>query len=161
MIVMVSTKTLSAREPDQRASTKPSEMTSNRPPFSTSSMVGTMIRLTAPSVSARWDRSITALRTSSTWAAVNWSDTKPIAPAMAKTSGGTERTAKNAASAASPVTRYFRQDATVVTITRQSWSRAWRSQSTTWEAAEGPSRRSALSASAIATTVTTCVPTSG
>ena len=32
MIVMVSTKTLSAREPDQSASTKPSEITSKRPP---------------------------------------------------------------------------------------------------------------------------------
>ena len=53
MIVMVSTKTLSAREPDHRASTKPSEITSNRPPSSTSLIVGTMIRLTALSVSAR------------------------------------------------------------------------------------------------------------
>ena len=33
MIVMVSTKTLSAREPDHSASTKPSEITSNRPPL--------------------------------------------------------------------------------------------------------------------------------
>ena len=32
MIVMVSTKTLRAREPDHSASTKPTEMTSNRPP---------------------------------------------------------------------------------------------------------------------------------
>jgi hypothetical protein len=124
-------------------------------------MVGTMIRLTAPSVRARCDRSMTALRTSSTWAAVNWSDTKPMAPAIAKISGGTDSTAKNAASAARPVTRYFRQDATVVTMTRQSWSRALRSQSTTGEAAEVRSRLSALSASAIATTVTTCLPTSG
>ena len=48
MIVMVSTKTLSAREPDHSASTKPTEITSNRPPSSTSSMVGRMIVLTAP-----------------------------------------------------------------------------------------------------------------
>ena len=48
MIVIVSTKTLSARDPDHSASTKPSEITSNRPPSSTSSMVGTMILLTAP-----------------------------------------------------------------------------------------------------------------
>ena len=75
MIVMVSTKTLSAREPDHSASTKPSEITSNRPPSSTSSMVGVMIRSTARSVSARADRSMTACRTSSTWAAVNWSVT--------------------------------------------------------------------------------------
>ena len=43
MIVMVSMKTLSAREPDQSASTKPTEMTSNRPPLRTSSRVGSMM----------------------------------------------------------------------------------------------------------------------
>ena len=75
MIVMVSTKTLSARDPDQRASTKPSEMTSKRPPLSTSSMVGTMIRFTALSVSPRRDTSISAARTSVTWAGENWSVT--------------------------------------------------------------------------------------
>ncbi len=75
MIVMVSTKTLSAREPDQSASTKPSEMTSKRPPFRTSSMVGMMTLLTAPSVSARWERSMTAERTSATCAGVNRSET--------------------------------------------------------------------------------------
>ena len=46
-----------------------------------------------------------ASRTSATCAALNRSDTKPIAPASAKISGGTDSTAKNAASAASPVTR--------------------------------------------------------
>ena len=75
MIVMVSTKTLRAREPDHSASTKPSEMMSKRPPSRTSSIVGVMIRLTALSVSARPERSITACRTSSIWAALNWSET--------------------------------------------------------------------------------------
>ena len=75
MIVIVSTKTLSAREPDHSASTKPSEMTSKRPPSRTSSIVGTMIRSTAPWVSARSDRSMTALRTSATWAGLNRSVT--------------------------------------------------------------------------------------
>jgi hypothetical protein len=57
MIVMVSTKTLSARLPDQSASTKPSEMTSKRPPSRTSSMVGSMTLSTALSVSAAPERS--------------------------------------------------------------------------------------------------------
>jgi len=42
MIVMVSMKTLSARDPDHSANTKPSDTTSNRPPLSTSSRVGAM-----------------------------------------------------------------------------------------------------------------------
>ena len=75
MIVMVSTNTWSAREPDHSDSTKPTEITSNRPPPSTSLMVGWMIESTARSVRARDARSMTARRTSSTWAAVNWSDT--------------------------------------------------------------------------------------
>ncbi len=75
MIVMVSTKTLSAREPDHRASTKPSEMTSKRPPSSTSFIVGTMTRLTAVSVRKVEKRSTTARRTSSTCAAVKCSVT--------------------------------------------------------------------------------------
>ncbi len=69
MIVMVSTKTLSARDPDQSASTKPSEITSKRPPSSTSFIVGTITRLTAVSVRKAEKRSMTARRTSSTWAA--------------------------------------------------------------------------------------------
>ena len=73
--VMVSTKTLSAREPDHSASTNPSEMTSNRPPSSTSSMVGSMTVLTARSVSTREENSRTPARTSSTCAGVNWSVT--------------------------------------------------------------------------------------
>ena len=48
---------------------------------------------------------MTEARTSCTWAAVNRSETKPMAPASAKTSGGIDSTAKKAASAASPVTR--------------------------------------------------------
>ncbi len=75
MIVMVSTNTCNAREPDHRASTKPTEITSKRPPCSTSLIVGEMIRSTARSVSAREARSSTARRTSSTCAAVNWSET--------------------------------------------------------------------------------------
>ena len=75
MIVMVSTNTCSAREPDHSASTKPTEITSKRPPRSTSLMVGVMIELTAFSVSPREARSITARRTSSICAALNWSVT--------------------------------------------------------------------------------------
>ena len=59
MIVMVSTKTLSARDPDHRASTNPSEITSKRPPSSTSSIVGTITLLTALSVRNVENRSIT------------------------------------------------------------------------------------------------------
>ena len=68
-------------------------------------MVGRMIVSTARSVSACRDISRTALRTSSIWVAVKRSLTKPIAPASAKIRGGTDSTAKNAASAARPVTR--------------------------------------------------------
>ena len=53
----------------------------------------------------RLEKSSTEVRICSTWLGSKWPVTKPIAPASAKTSGGTERTAKNAASAASPVTR--------------------------------------------------------
>ena len=67
MIVMVSTNTCMARDPDQRASTKPTEITSNRPPFRTSSMVGWMTRSTAESVRKREARSRMAVRTWSTW----------------------------------------------------------------------------------------------
>ena len=68
-------------------------------------MVGMMIRSTARSVSARCDRSMIALRTSAIWAGVNRSLTIPMPPASMKISGGTDSTAKNAASPASPVTR--------------------------------------------------------
>ena len=105
MIVMVSTKTLSALDPAHSDSTNPSEITSKRREESTSSMVGSMILLTASSVSAREEMPMTPWRTCSMSAGENWPVTKPIMPASAKTSGGTERIAKNAASAASPVTR--------------------------------------------------------
>ncbi len=72
MTVMVSMKTLSARLPDHSASTKPSEMMSNRPPFRTSSRVGSMILLTARSVSSRPEKSMTASRIWSTWPGSNW-----------------------------------------------------------------------------------------
>ena len=52
MIVIPSTSTLSARDPDQSAITKPMEMISKRPPESTSSRVGSMIEPTASSVRA-------------------------------------------------------------------------------------------------------------
>ena len=71
MIVMVSTKTCIAREPDQSASTNPTEITSNRPPCSTSSMVGWMTRSTAESVRKRDARSRIAVRTWSTWSGLN------------------------------------------------------------------------------------------
>ena len=72
MTVMVSMKTLSARLPDHSASTKPSEMMSNRPPLSTSSRVGAMTLLTARSVSSRPEKSRTASRIWSTWPGSNW-----------------------------------------------------------------------------------------
>ncbi len=46
MTVMVSMKTFTAREPDHRANRKPMEMTSGRPPFITSSRIGSAISLT-------------------------------------------------------------------------------------------------------------------
>ena len=52
MIVIVSTNTFSAREPDHSASTKPIEITSYRPPASTPSSVGLMMLLTVCGVSA-------------------------------------------------------------------------------------------------------------
>jgi hypothetical protein len=75
MIVMVSTNTCMARDPDHSDSTNPSEITSKRPPSSTSSIVGSMILLTADGVSARDARSMTAFWTSFTWAAENESET--------------------------------------------------------------------------------------
>ena len=51
-----------------------------------------------------------------------------MAPAMAKISGGTDSTAKKAASPASPVTRCRMQEPTVVTISRQSRCPARRDQ---------------------------------
>ena len=68
-------------------------------------MVGTMIRSTARSVSARSDRAMMASRTSAICAGVNRSLTIPMPPASMNTSGGTDSTAKKAASPASPVTR--------------------------------------------------------
>ena len=54
-MVIVSTKTFSARDPDHRAITKPIEMISNRPPDKTSSNVGSITVLTAAGVNARED----------------------------------------------------------------------------------------------------------
>lgn len=46
MMVMVSTNTFTAREPDHRAMAKPREITSGRPPLMTSSSSGRAISLT-------------------------------------------------------------------------------------------------------------------
>ena len=71
MIVMVSTNTCIAREPDHSASTNPTEITSKRPPLRTSSMVGWITRWTAESVRKREARSRIALVTWSTWSGLN------------------------------------------------------------------------------------------
>src|SRR6478609_6143645 len=105
-----------------------------------------MILSTARSVSAWREISRTALLTSSTWVAVNRSLTKPTAPARAKMSGGTDSTAKNAASAASPVTRCRRHDPTVVTMMRQRCSRQRRSSTSARRGAGVSSRASTMSA---------------
>ena len=105
MIVTVSTTTLSAREPDQRAITNPMEMISNRPAESTSSRVGAITSSTADGTSSREARASTSCRNSASVVTSKRWATKPTAPARPKTSGGSERMAKNAASAASPVTR--------------------------------------------------------
>ena len=75
MTVIVSTKTLRARDPDQSASTNPTEITSKRPPSRTSFRVGRITRLTALSVSTREAKSMIALVTSSIWASVSRSET--------------------------------------------------------------------------------------
>ena len=124
MIVMVSTNTLSARDPDHSARMKPIEMTSKRPGPSTSSSVGRMTESTVDSVSAREESSRTAVRTESTWVSLKLLKTKPIEPASPKTSGGRESSAKNAASAARPVTRLRKQVPTVETTSRHVASRS-------------------------------------
>src|SRR5918995_2201895 len=83
---------------------------------------------------------------SSSWVAVNRSLTNPIAPASAKMSGGTDSTAKNAASAASPVTRWRRHDPTVVTTIRQRWSPQRRARTSTRRGAGFSSRASTMGA---------------
>ena len=105
MIEMVSMKTFRAREPDHRARTKPMEMTSIRPPFRTSFIVGVMTFWTVSSVSAWEARSMTRCLRTSTWVTWNWRAMYPMVPARPNTSGGSDRIAKNAASAARPVTR--------------------------------------------------------
>ncbi len=105
MIEIVSMKTLSARDPDQRARTKPIEITSMRPPPSTSSSVGVMTLSTVSGVSACEARSMTRSLSTSTLATSKRSAMNPIVPARPNTSGGSERIAKNAASPARPVTR--------------------------------------------------------
>ncbi len=62
MTVMVSMKTFTAREPDHRANRKPMEMTSGRPPFITSSRIGSVICLTPFSESTAREASRMLLR---------------------------------------------------------------------------------------------------
>ena len=107
-------------------------------------MVGRMIVLTAFSVSACRETSSTALRTSSICVAVKRSLTNPTAPARAKMSGGTDSTAKNAASAARPVTRCRRHEPTVVTTMRHSWTRHRRTSTSTRRGAGVSSRASTM-----------------
>ncbi|EXU88917.1 hypothetical protein P354_26825 [Streptomyces noursei PD-1] len=67
MIVMVSTKTLSAREPDHRAMAKPSEMTSGRWPVKTSFSSGRAtsstprLDSTVPAACRRWERKFSSV----------------------------------------------------------------------------------------------------
>ena len=75
MIVMVSTNTFSAREPDHSARMKPTEMTSKRPPLNTSFSVGRTIASTVCGVSAREEISRIERRTCSTWAGLMLSKT--------------------------------------------------------------------------------------
>ena len=71
MIEMVSMNTLSAREPDHRASTKPIEMTSMRPPRRTSFIVGAITSSTVSGVRACEARSMTRFLRTSTWVTSN------------------------------------------------------------------------------------------
>ncbi len=75
MIVMVSTKTFSAREPDHSARMKPTEITSKRPPLNTSFSVGRTIASTVCGVSAREHTSRIERRTCSTCAGLMLSNT--------------------------------------------------------------------------------------
>ncbi len=75
MIVIVSTKTFSAREPDHSARMNPTEMTSNRPPLNTSLRVGRTIASTVCGVSAREETSRIDWRTCSTWSGPMFSNT--------------------------------------------------------------------------------------
>ena len=71
MIVMVSTKTCIARDPDHRASTNPTEITSKRPPFSTSSMVGWMTLVDRGVGEEARGEVEDGVRTWSTWSGLN------------------------------------------------------------------------------------------
>ena len=72
MIVIVSTKTLRAREPDHSARMKPIDTTSYRPPpLRTSLSVGLMMLSTVWGVSACPAMSRTVWRTSSIWLSLN------------------------------------------------------------------------------------------
>ena len=75
MIVMVSTKTFSARDPDHSARMKPTEITSNRPPRNTSLRVGRTMASTVCGVSAREHTSRIDARTCSTCEGLMFSNT--------------------------------------------------------------------------------------
>ena len=78
---------------------------SGLPPLITSSISGTTTVSTAGAVSTVPAWSITQARTSATVPGWNSPRRCPIVPIRPMTSGGSDSSAKNAASAASPVTR--------------------------------------------------------
>ena len=81
-------------------------------------MASTVCGVNAREATSRIER-----RTSSTCVGLKESKTKPIEPASANSRGGSESSAKNAASAASPVTRFWKQVATVDLTSRQATCR--------------------------------------
>jgi hypothetical protein len=105
MIVIVSTKTLSARDPAHKASRNPIDITAALPRESTSSRVGSITVFTTSGVSAREDRSSSCSRKPEMVRMSKVPTMKPIVPTRPNSSGGSDRTPKKAASAASPVTR--------------------------------------------------------
>ena len=96
---------MTARDPDHRATRKPIETTAALPWARTFSRVGARIVLTMSSVSTRRATARTWAWTFATATTSKAPATKPIAPARPKINGGSDSTVKNAASAASPVTR--------------------------------------------------------
>lgn len=113
MTVMVSMKTLTAREPDHRAKANPREIRSGRPRLVTSSSIGLAISLTPRSESTV----PTARRMFSSMLATNvppvQPSTYPSRPSRPRKSGGSERRVKKAASAARPRIRYSMHELTV------------------------------------------------
>ncbi len=113
MTVMVSMKTFTAREPDQRAIAKPRETSSGRLPWVTSSRSGL-----AMSWTPRSERTVPAARRmfSSMLATVSvfvQSSAYPRRAMRPRSSGGRDSSVKNAASAARPRIRYSMHELTV------------------------------------------------